>query len=81
MVRRTLSGILVYMRNDGLPTDDVGRDTFLICAYGRDNAEGSRVNLLTTIINDADDDFFPTVVAPGLAAVALVYISNVLHEK
>jgi hypothetical protein len=70
VVRRTLSGILVYMRSDGLPINDVGRNTFLICAYGRDNAEGSRVDLLTTIANDADDDFLPTVLAPNFAAIA-----------
>lgn len=70
VVRRTLSGILVYMRSDRLPIDDVSRNTFLICAYGRDNTEGSRVDLLTTIANNADDDFLPTVLAPGLAAVA-----------
>ena len=71
MVRRTLSGILVYVRNDGLPIDDVGRDAFLISAYGRDDAKSSRVNLLTTIANDANDDFLPALLAPGLAAVAL----------
>lgn len=58
------------MRSDRLPIDDISRNTFLICAYSRDNAEGSRVDLLTTIANDADDDFLPTVLAPDLAAVA-----------
>jgi hypothetical protein len=71
MVRRTLSGVLVYMRNDGLPIDDVSRDAFLISAYGRDHAEGSRVDLLTAVANDADDDFLPTLLSPGLATVAL----------
>jgi hypothetical protein len=59
------------MRSDRLPVDDVSCDALLICAYGSNNAEGSRVNLLTTIANDADDDFLPTLLAPGLAAISL----------
>lgn len=59
------------MRSDRLPIDDVACDALLICAYGRNNAEGPRVNLLTTIANDADDDFLPTLLAPGLAAISL----------
>ncbi len=70
-VRRTLSGILVYMRSDGLPIDDVTRDAFLICANGCDNAESSRVDLLAPIANDADNDFLPTVLAPSLATISL----------
>jgi hypothetical protein len=58
------------MRSNWLPIDDVSRDAFLISAYGRDNAESSRIDLLTTIADDADDDFLPTLLAPGLAAVA-----------
>jgi hypothetical protein len=59
------------MRSDRLPIDDVSCDALLICAYGRNNAESSRVNLLTTVANDADDDFLPTILAPGLAAITL----------
>jgi hypothetical protein len=59
------------MRSDGLPIDDVTCDALLICAYGCNDAEGSRVDLLTTVANDADDDLLPTILAPGLAAVSL----------
>ena len=68
---RTLSSILVYMRHNRLPVDDVSYDTFLIGTYGRENAEGSRVDLLTTIADDADDHFLPTILTPDLAVVAL----------
>lgn len=59
------------MRSDRLPIDDVACDALLICAYGGNDTEGSRVNLLTTIADDADDDFLPTLLAPGLAAISL----------
>jgi hypothetical protein len=59
------------MRSDRLPIDDIMCDALLICAYGRNNAEGSRVDLLATIANDADDDFLPTLLAPGLAPISL----------
>ena len=68
---RTLSSILVYMRHNRLPVDNVSCDTLLIGTYGRNNAEGSRVDLLTTIADDADDHFLPTILTPDLAAVAL----------
>jgi hypothetical protein len=68
---RTLSSILVYMRYNRLPVDDVSCDTFLIGTYDCENAEGSRVDLLTTIADDADDHFLPTILTPDLAAVAL----------
>ena len=59
------------MRSDRLPIDDVMCDALLICAHGRNNAEGPRVDLLTTIADDADNDFLPTFLAPGLAAISL----------
>ena len=71
LVIRTLSSILVYMRHNRLPVDNVSCDTLLIGTYGRNNAEGSRVDLLTTIADDADDHFLPTILTPDLAAVAL----------
>ena len=64
----TLSSILVYMRHNRLPVDGVGCDTLLIGTYGRNNAEGSRVDLLTTVADDADDHFLPTILIPDLAA-------------
>ena len=44
---RTLSSILVYLRHNKLPVSDVSCDTLLIGTYGCNNAEGSRVDLLT----------------------------------
>jgi hypothetical protein len=71
LVIRTLSSILVYMRHNRLPVDNVGRDALLVGTYGRENAVGSRVDLLTTVADDADDYFLPTILTPDLAAVAL----------
>ena len=68
---RTLSSILVYMRHNRLPVDYVSRDALLVGTYGRENAESSRVDLLTTVADDADDHFLPTILTPDLAAVAL----------
>ena len=71
LVIRTLSSILIYVRHNRLPVDNVSRDALLVGTYGRENAEGSRVDLLTTIADDADDHFLPTILTPDLAAVAL----------
>jgi hypothetical protein len=57
------------MRSHRLPVDDVLRNALLIRAYGRDNAECPRVDLLTTVADDANDHFLPTLLPPGLAAV------------
>ena len=58
---RTLSSILVYVRHNRLPVDDVSCDTLLIGTYGCNNAEGSRVDLLTTVADDAGDHFLPAI--------------------
>lgn len=68
-VIRTLSGILVYMCRYRLPVDNVLRNALLIRAYGRDNAERPRVDLLTTVADDTNDHFLPTLLPPGLAAI------------
>ena len=80
MVIRTLSSILVYVCGHSLTIDDVGRNAFLIRAYGCDDAKRTRVDLLPTVADDADHHFLPTVFAPGLAAIPLTQISNVLHD-
>jgi hypothetical protein len=69
---RTPSSILVYyVRHNRLPVDDISCDTLLIGTYGCNNTDGSRVDLLTTVADDADDHFLPTILTPDLAAVAL----------
>ena len=40
----------------------------------------TRVDLLTTVADDADHHFLPVVLTPRLAAIALTHISNVLHN-
>jgi hypothetical protein len=57
---RTLSGVLVYVGVDSLAVDDVGRNAFLIHAYGRDDAKRVRLDLLPTVADDADDDLLPS---------------------
>ena len=68
------------MCRHGRAIDDVDRNAFLIRAYGRDHAKGTRVDLLPTVSDDADHHFLPTVFTPGLAAIPLTQISNVLHD-
>jgi len=79
-VLRTLSSILVYMCRHGLTIDDVGRNAFLIRAYGCDGVKHTRVDLLPTVANDTDHHFLPTVFTPRLAAIPLTQKSNVLHD-
>jgi len=59
------------MRHNRLPVDNVSRDALLVGTNGRENAEGSRVDLLTTVADDAGDHFLPTIFTPDLAAIAL----------
>ena len=68
------------MRDHCLPVNDVSRDTLLICAHGGDDAEGARVDLFTTITDDADDDLLPAFLTPGLAAIALAQKGDILHD-
>jgi hypothetical protein len=68
------------MRSHRLPVDDVSRDTLLIRAHSGNDTEGSRVDLLATITNDADNDFLPTISTPGLAAITLAQIGDILHD-
>jgi hypothetical protein len=56
--------MLVYMCHHGLAIDDVSRNTFLIHAYGCNDAKGTRVDLLPTVADDADHRFLPTVFNP-----------------
>ena len=77
---RTLRGVLVYMRGNRFAVDDVGRDAVLICADGRNGAQGARVDLLAPVADDTNDDFLPTVLSPSLAAFAFTEISDVLHD-
>ena len=64
----------------GLAVDDIGRNAFLIRAYGCDNAKCTRIDLLATVADDADHHFLPTVFTPRLAAIPLTQIRNVLHD-
>ena len=79
----TLGGVFVYMRHDRPVVDGPrasSRDAVLIRAYSRHNAEGPRVDLLTTVADNTDNHFFPSIFAPRLAAVAFTQIGNVLHD-
>ena len=68
------------MRRDWFAVDDVLRDAVLVCADGRNSAEGARVDLLASVADDTNDDFLPAVLSPGLAAIALTQISDILHD-
>ena len=70
-VIRTLSSIFVYMCDHGLTFDNISRNAFLIRAYGCDDANSPRVELLATVADDTDHYFLPNIFTPGLAAIAL----------
>lgn len=55
-ILRTLAGVFVDMRSDGLAVDCVLRDAVLIAAHGRNNGEGTRVDLRSSIGHDTDYD-------------------------
>ena len=59
------------MRGNWFAVDDVGRDALLVGADSRDSAQRARVDLLTPIADDADDDLLPAIFPPSLAAIAL----------
>lgn len=63
-----------------LPVDNVLRNALLIRANGRDNAERPRVDLLTTVADDANDHFLPTFLPPGLATITFAQVRDVLHD-
>ena len=80
-VKRTLSGVFVYMRHHRLTVDGPkSRDAVLIRAYSRHNTKGPRVDFLTTIADNTDDHFLPSILAPRLAAITSTQIGNVLHD-
>ena len=50
-------------------------------AYGWDHAKRTQVDLLATIVDNADHHFLPTIVVQRLPpAMLLAQISNILHE-
>ena len=70
----------MYMRRHRLLVDDISYDALLIRAYGSSNIQSSRVDLPTTVADDVDDDFLPTVFTPRLATIVFTQICNVLHD-
>ena len=59
------------MRGNWFAVDDVGRDALLVSADSRNSAQRARVDLLTPIADDANDNFLPAILSPSLAAIAL----------
>jgi hypothetical protein len=68
------------MRHYRLPVDDVLRNAFLVRSYSRNNAERSRIDLLTTVADDANDHFLPTLLSPCLAAITFTQIRDIFHN-
>jgi len=68
------------MRRHRPPVDDHSHDAFLIRAYGSNNTESSRVDLLTTVADDVDDHFLPAVLTSRLVGIVPTQIGNVLHD-
>jgi hypothetical protein len=68
------------MRGNCFAIDDVLRNAILVCANSRDSTQSARIDLLTSIANDTNDDLLPSVLPPSLAAIALTQISDILHD-
>ena len=68
------------MRGNRFAVDEVGWDAVLVGTNGRNSAQRARVDLLTPVADDTNDDFLPGVLSPGLAAIALTEMSDVLHN-
>ena len=68
------------MRGNRFAVDEVGWDAVLVGTNGRNSAQRARVDLLTPVADDTNDDFLPGVLSPGLAAIALTEMSDVLHD-
>ena len=57
----------------------MGYDVPLIRAYGRNNADSSRVYLPTTIADDVEDNFLPAVLTSCRVAI-VTQMGNAFHD-
>ena len=64
------------MRHHRLPVDDISHFLLLIRAHGRNDIEDSRVDLPTTVADDANHHLLPAVITPSLAAIVLTQIGQ-----
>ena len=68
------------MRGNRIAVDDVGRNAVLVCTNDRNSAQRTRVDLLTPVADDTNDDLFPAILSPELAVFTPTEISDVLHD-
>ncbi|RUP34952.1 hypothetical protein BC936DRAFT_138516 [Jimgerdemannia flammicorona] len=80
LVDHDLSGILVDVSGDHLASNLSLGDTVLVSTLSAENLEDTRMNLGTTIGNDAHDDLLPAVRAPHLGLGAGAEMGDVLHD-
>ena len=78
-MRRTLGGVLIYMRRHRLPVDDISHDALLIRAFGCNNTKRVRVGLPPNVADDVNDHL-PADLTSGLAAIILTQIGNIPHD-
>ena len=72
-----LGGVLVYVSGYSSLADLCLCDAFLVAPHDSEDTESPRVHFCTTVANDADYEFLPAVLAPGLTPVPLTQMCNV----
>jgi hypothetical protein len=68
------------MRCDVFPADRVFGDAFLVAAHQIENLEGSLVDFVPTITDDADHDFLPAIGAPRLRTAAGTQMGYIFND-
>jgi hypothetical protein len=74
----TLGRVLVDMSSDGLASDNVLCDSILIDSHRCEYTERPRVDLRSSVRDDADDDLLPSVGSPCLGTRARGEVLDVL---
>ena len=78
--RRGERANLVYVRGDVLAVDLLLRDAVLVDTHPGQDGTGPRVDLRTTVADDAHDNLLPRILAPGLAVGARAHVLDVLED-
>ena len=72
-----LGGIFVNVRRHVLVVNLLLRNAFLVNTQARHDGFGARVDLGTTVANNAHDNFLPGILAPGLAVWSVAHVFDV----
>lgn len=77
---RTLRRILIYMRRNRLPINNILRNPILIRPHRRHHTQRPRINLLPPIAHHTHHNLLPPVLPPRLAPVPLTQMRDILHH-